>query len=183
MTEIIEAIDDFTADRYSSYSTKLYGFCELMRKTAGDGGAEQIFPVTIPASPPADRVHVALKDVFNLITWIRWAAPVTYEPSEEWSFGKNEARLGTLPLRIVFAHKTILGEDLVFDFINAFPSKFTIPGFDLVHVQGTPTIDPDHETVYTTEFSNTAYEKHRFTWNLYAVNVTIQFLECEELTP
>lgn len=177
MTEIIEAIDDFTSDRYSSYNIKLFGFCELMKKTAGEGGAEQVFPVTI-TDAPADRVHVSLKDIHNLITWIRWTAPVSYEASEEWSFGKNEARVGTLQLRIIFAHKTTLGEDLVFDFINAFPSKFTISGFDFVHVLGTPTIDPDHETVYTTELGNTAYEKHRFTWNVYAVNVAIQFLEC-----
>lgn len=183
MTDIIEAIDDYTSDRYSAYNKKLFGFCELMKKTSGEGSVEQVFPVTVPTNPPADREHVGLKDIYNLITWIRWINPATYEASEEWSFGKNEARVGTLPLRIIFAHKTSLGEDLVFDFINAFPSKFTISGFDFVHVLGTPTIDPDHETVYTTELGNTAYEKHRFTWNVYAVNVTIQFLECDELTP
>jgi len=181
MTSIIEAIDDFTSDRYAAHFKKLYGFCELVKKTTE--GGEQVMPVTIPDNPSSRREHVSIDDRYNLITWIRWAAPVSYESSEEWSFGKNEARFGTLPLRIIFAHKTTLGEDLVFDFINAFPSKFTISGFDLVHVLGTPTIDPDHETIYTTEFSNTAYEKHRFIWNLYAVNITVQFLECEELTP
>lgn len=183
MTEIIEAIDSFTSNRYAAYNKKLWGFCELMRKTAGEGSAEQVFPVTIPDNPSSRREHISLDDRYNLITWIRWTEPAGYEASEEWSFGKNEPRVGVLSLRLIFAHKTILGEDLVFDFINAFPSKFTISGFTFVHVNGTPTIDPDHEGIYRAEFSDTAYEKHRFTWNLYAVNITVQFLECRELTP
>lgn len=178
MTEIVDAINDFIADRYSGYTLKQYGFCELMRKTAGEGQAEQVFPVTING-----RVKVSLDDRYTLMTWIRWTNPVTYQASEEWSFGKTEARVGNVTLRVVFANKTILGENMVFDFVNALPSKFTISGYSFAHIEGDPSIDPDHETIYTTELGNTAYEKHRFTWNLYAVNITVQFLECEELTP
>jgi hypothetical protein len=176
MTEIIEAIDAWTLNRYGMYDTKLYGFCELMRKTAN--GADQFMPVTIP-----NRVQVSIDDRYNFITWMRWIAPVTYEANEEWSFGKDDARFGTVPIRLVLAHRTTLGEDLVFDFINAFPNKFDVPGFQLVFVDGSPSIDPDHETIYTTELSNTVYEKHRFTWNIYVININVQFLECEELTP
>jgi hypothetical protein len=157
MTEIIEAIDAWTLGRYGIYTEKLFGFCELMRKSAG--GTEQPIPVTIP-----DRLPVAIDDRYNFITWIRWTAPVSYEANSEFSFGKEEARQGNLPLRIILAHKTTLGEDLVFS-------------------EASPTIDPDHETIYTTELGNTTYEKHRFTWNIYVLNVTMQFLECEELTP
>jgi hypothetical protein len=176
MTEIIEAIDAWTLGRYGIYTEKLFGFCELMRKSAG--GTEQPIPVTIP-----DRLPVAIDDRYNFITWIRWTAPVSYEANSEFSFGKEEARQGNLPLRIILAHKTTLGEDLVFDFMNAFPSKFNVPGFQFVFSEASPTIDPDHETIYTTELGNTTYEKHRFTWNIYVLNVTMQFLECEELTP
>lgn len=183
MTGIIEAIDSYTSDRYSAYNKKLYGFSELARKTAGDGNVAQVFPMTIPSSVGSAREKVALNDRYTLITWIRWVNPVTYEASEEWSFGKDEARVGTITARVIFSHKTSLGEDLVFDFVNALPTEFSISGFQFAHVMGTPSIDPDHETIYTTEFSDTAYEKHRFTWNLYAVNITVQFLECEELTP
>lgn len=181
MTGIIDAIDNYTSDRYEYYNRKQYGFCELVRKTSTEG--EQVMPMTIPDYPGAAREKVSLDDRYNLITWIRWAEPVSYEASEEWSFGKNEARVGNLNLRIVFAHKVTLGEDLVFDFINAFPSKFAVSGFEFVHVNGTPTIDPDHEAVYRAELSDTVYEKHRFTWNVYAVNVTVQFWQCEQLTP
>jgi hypothetical protein len=183
MTGIIDAIDDYTSDRYSAYNKKLYGFCELVKKTAGEGGAEQVMPVTIPDLPATAREHVAINDGYNLITWIRWAAPVVYSASEEWSFGKDEARMGTLTLRVIFAHKTSLGETLVFDFINALPTEFSASGYQFIHVEGAPSVDPDHEAIWLTEFGNTSYEKHRFTWNLYAVNITVQFLECEELTP
>lgn len=182
MTEIIEAIDAWTLDRYSAYSTKLFGFCELIKKTAGEGKEEQIFPVTMD-SP---RVHVEINDRYNFITWVRWKDAVTYEVSEDWSFGNSEARFANLPLRLVLAHKTILGEDVVFDFINAFPSKFTVPGFKLVFTKADLSIDPDHETIVQTELGPAGYlgyEKHRLSWNVYVININVQFLECVELTP
>lgn len=182
MTEIVQAIDDFIDNRYE-YAKKLYGFCELSRKTAGEGNVEQIMPMTIPDPPGASRERVALDDRYNFITWTRWVNPVQYEVSEEWSFGKDEARVGTVTLRLVLAHKTSLGEDIVLDLVNALPTEFTISGYQFAFVVGNPSIDPDHEGIWQTEFSNTAYEKHRFTWNLYAVNITVQFLECEEMTP
>lgn len=183
MTGIVDAINDFIADRYSGYNLKQYGFCELMRKTAGEGEAEQVFPVTIPSNSYVQRENVTLNDRYSLITWIRWVNPTVYEASEEWSFGKSEARVGNLTLRVVFANKTTLGEDMVFDFVNALPSKFAVSGFEFVHVDGAPNIDPDHDAVYAAEMGNTSYEKHRFNWNLYAVNITMQFLQCEQLTP
>lgn len=181
MTAIIEAIDSWTANRYAAYNKKLYGFCELVKKTAD--GKDQVMPVTIPSNSTARREHVSIDDKYTFITWMRWADNVKYEASEEFSFGKNDARFGVVPIRLVFAHKTTLGEDLVFDFINAFPSKFKVSGFKVVFVDGAPTIDPDHENIFIQEFSNTVYEKHRFTWNLYVININIQFLECAELTP
>lgn len=180
MTEIIEAIDAWTQDRYSNMNLKLYGFCELVSETSGE--ATQVYPMTMPDAA-GERIQVSLDDQFDLMTWIRWVEPISYQPNEQWSFGKNEARFASLPLRIVFAHKVEFGEDLVFDFINAFPSKFNIPGFQLVFTEATPTIDPNHETIYQTELGNTVYERHRFPWNLYVINATMQFLECEELTP
>lgn len=187
MTEIIEAIDNWTNNRYAGpYDVKLFGFCELIRKTSGGSSAdaaavEQIFPVTIP-----DREHVAIKDRYNFITWIRWAQPVTYEESTEWSFGTEDARVGIIPLRIVLAHKASLGEDLVFDFVNAFPTKFSVPGFQFVFTDVKPTIDPDHEAIIQAELgpaNYVAYEKHRLPWNIYVLNLQMQFLECAELTP
>lgn len=176
MTSIIEAIDDYTADFFSDYNLKNWGFCELMKKTAGEGSAEQPIPVTIP-----ERKPVAIKDNYEVITWIRQPSIVTYEDNQDWSFGKNEARMSNMPLRIVFANKTNLtdAEDLVYQYVNSFPSRFSIPNYKFVFVTGTPTVDPDHESIYAQELGNTAYEKHRFPWNLYVVNLTVQFIYCE----
>lgn len=176
MTNIIEAIDDWTQDRYAAYNTKLFGFCELMHKTAGEGKEDQVFPVTIPG-----RQQVSIKDTYDFITWIRWIQPATYEVSEDWTFGNSEARVGVLPLRIVLAHKTSLGENLVFDFINAFPSKFDVDGFQFVFTNAALSADPDHETIVNTELGPAnyiVYEKHRVTWNVYVINVNAQFMEC-----
>jgi len=181
MTDIIDSIDNWTNNRYGHYTARLYGFSELMRKTSGEGGAEEVFPVTIDG-----RERVAIDDKKRFITWIRWEQPATYENSEDWSFGNSEARVANLPLRVVLAHKTSLGENLVFDFINAFPSKFSVPGFKFVFTKPELSIDPDHEAIVKAELGPANYmfyEKHRFDWNVYVINIAVQFLECEELTP
>lgn len=176
MTEIIEAIDAWTASRYPTYTKRLYGFCELMHKTAGEGGVDQVFPVTIPL-----REQVSIDDKKNFITWMRWAQPVTYENSEEWSFGNEDTRVATIPIRLVLAHRTTLGEDLVFDFANNLPTKFTVSGFQFVFTNVTISIDPDHEAIMQQELGPAnyiTYEKHRFTWNVYVLTINVQFLEC-----
>lgn len=183
MTAIIEAIDSWTSSRYSAYTKKLWGFCELVHKSAGEGRSEQVMPMTIPSNTSARREQVSLDDRYSFITWIRWAQPVSYTNNDDWSFGKSEARTANLPLRLVLAHKRSLGENIVFDFINSFPSKFSVAGYQFVFTDVAPVIDPDHESIYLTELGNTVYEKHRFDWNIYVLNITMQFLECEKLTP
>lgn len=181
MTEIIDAIDAWTTERYGNdYRLLLYGFCELARKTSG--GKDQPMPMTMP-DDQGERTQVSLNDKFDLITWMRWERPATYEANEDWSFGKNEARFGTIPIRLVIAHRTTLGENLVFDFINFFPSKFNIPGFQFVFTEPSPSIDPDHETIYQTELGDTVYERHRFPWNLYVITINAQFIVCEDEAP
>lgn len=177
MTALIDRINGHINNYFSTYTLKTWGFCELMKKSAGEGKVEQPMPVTIP-----DRKQVSILDNYQIVTWIRQAERVTYEGNEDWSFGKKEARLANIPLRIVFANKTSLAdsENLVYDFVQNFPSKFSISGYRLVFTNETPSVDPDHEAIYREELGNTVYEKHRFTWNIYAVNITIQFIECDE---
>lgn len=179
MTDIIEAIDAWTLSRYNPlYTIKLFGFSELFKRSAGEGSVEQNFPATIP-----DRTKVSIDDRYNFITWMRWAQPVTYEQSEEWSFGPEDARVGIIPIRLVLAHKTSLGENVVFDFINAFPSKFTISGYQFVFTNANINADPDHESVVQQELGpqNYAfYEKHRIKWNVYVLTINVQFMLCRE---
>lgn len=177
MTEIIEAIDAWTTNRYTSYNKKLYGFCELAQTTSGEGS--QPIPMTMPDAN-GERIQVSLDDAFEFMTWVRWTALTTYTFNEQWSFGKSEARVGTVPLRLILAHNVELGEDLVFDFINAFPSKFSINGFQFVFVSPSLNIDPDHETIYRTELGETNYEQHRFPWNIYVVDINAEFMKCPD---
>lgn len=177
MTDITEAIDSWIQTQYSNYNPKLWGFCELMRKTVT--GGEEVFPVTYND----ERKRVAIDDRKTFVTWMRWVQPVTYEANEDWSFGNSEARVGILPVRLILAHKVSLGENLVFDFVNSFPSKFTISGYQFVFVNAALSIDPDHEQIIQTELGPANYmfyEKHRFEWNVYVINIGVQFLQCED---
>ena len=176
MTSIIEAIDEYTTESYTYLKVKTFGFCELMTKTSEK--SSQVMPVTIPA-----RAHVSLDNKYDLITWIRWVDPVRFDFNENWSFGRTEAEEGSLTLRIVVAHKVKLGENLIFTFARGLPRKMDLSGYKYVFLNGRPNINPDHEGIYRTELGDTVYEKHRFTWNLYAIDLTYNFIECIETTP
>lgn len=179
MTEIIEAIDDYTNLRYPQLNKKLWGFCELIKKTTKD--SSQTIPMT--AYGYQERKQVALDDRYEFITWQRWVRPLNYELNDDFSFGRNEARESMLDLRVVVAHKVELGENLIFDFVNGLPSLLNIPGFKYVFVDPDISIDPDHEKIYLTELGNTVYERHRIPWNLYTVDLKFSFIPCEETTP
>src|SRR5688500_3958302 len=173
MTSIIEAIDQYTTESYTYLKTKAFGFCELMTKTSDK--ASQVMPVTIPL-----RKHVALDNKYDLITWIRWVEPARFDFNENWSFGRTEAEEGSLTLRIVVAHKVTLGENLIFTFARGLPRNMDLPGYRYVFMNGRPNINPDHETIYRTELGETVYERHRFPWNIYTIDVTFNFIECIE---
>jgi hypothetical protein len=175
MTEIIEAVDAWVLSRYGGQNLKQFGYCEIMRKSFE--GGEEVFPVGA-----VTRERVQILDKHNIVTWAHWITPANYEKSSEWSFGKTEAREATAQIRYLFAHKTTLGENLINDFVNAFPNKLTVSGYQFVFVDPAITVDPDHEQIHNSEFGNSNYEKHRFTWNIYAINITVQFLLCEATT-
>lgn len=175
MTEIINEINSFINNKYAGYLLKNYGFCELMKKTSTN--SEQPMPVTIP-----DRLQVSIDDNYQIITWIRWIDDTSYETDDEWSFGTRIEKKGTIPLRIVFANKVELGENMVFDFAKSFPQRIQLSGYKYIFSDGIPRINPDHETIYTTELGNTVYERHRFPWNIYVVDVSIEFIECAPIS-
>lgn len=177
MKEITEAIDAWTNSQYAAVNRKLFGYSELMRKTAT--GSEQPMPVTIP-----DRAQVSLDDRYDLITWIRLPGQINTGneiDGNDWSFGLDVAPVQTATLRFIVAHKTTLGEDFIIDFVKAIPSTLIVSGYQFVSVDRPGiTVDADHESIYTTELGNTVYEKHRFTWNIYAIGLNIQFIPNED---
>lgn len=177
MKEITEAIDAWTNSQYSSVNRKLFGYSELMRKTAT--GSEQPMPVTIPG-----REQVSLNDRYNLITWIRLPGQINTGDEidgNDWSFGLQVAPVQTATYRFIIAHKVSLGEDFIVEFIKNVPSTLVVSGFQFISVDRPGiTVDADHESIYTTELGNTVYEKHRFTWNIYALTLNIQFIPNED---
>lgn len=180
MTSIIEAITEYATNSFLYLRTKNFGFCELMFKTVTIDGVEtsQPMPVTIP-----DRKQVALDNKYDFMTWIRWVEPVRFDYNDDWSFGRTQAEEGQLTLRIVVAHKVTLGENLIFTFARGLPRELELPGYKYIFMNGRPVINPDHESIYNTELGKTVYEKHRFAWNIYTVDVIFNFIECIETTP
>jgi hypothetical protein len=176
MKEIIDAIDLWTNTEYSSVTRRLFGYCELMRKTAKEG--EQVFPVTIP-----DRRQVSLDDRYNLMTWVRLPGTIRLGndvSGNDWGFGLEEGKVQTASLRFIVAHKVTLGESFIIDFINALPSLLNVSGYEVVSIdKNSITVDADHESVYVAELGQTVYEKHRFTWNIYAISLDAEFIPCE----
>lgn len=178
MTDIVEQIDAWTNTRYSAVTRKLFGYSELMRKTAG--GTDQLMPVTIP-----ERKQVSLNDKYNLITWVRLPGqiqPRTDIQGSDWGFGLDDSPVQRATIRMIVAHKIELGENFIVNFIQNFPSTLEATGYSFISVdRQNISVDADHESVYRAEMSETVYEKHRFTWNIYALSINIDYVTCEEV--
>lgn len=174
MTEIIQAIDDWTNSYLPDLNKKLWGYCELAHRTVS--GADQ--PTILTINGTSDRQNVTLDDRYNFITWIRIPGRLSVAPNPEWDFGFKEARFQTIGLRWVIAHRVELGENLIYELVDAFPEQLSVNGFQFVFTNPSIDVDYDHEQIYNTELGKTVYEKHRFPWNLYVVNLNVEFKVC-----
>jgi hypothetical protein len=192
MTELITHIDAYSLENFGYLNSKFWGFCELSYRSSKDSkgniqGSTSTTPIvmTIPSSPVPNgqRQQVTLDDQYDFITWVRWIEPARGEIDDLFSYGREEAEKQVLPLRIIVAHKCLLGEDIVFSFAKGLPKQIINDGFKYIFMEGRPAVNPDHENIYRTELGDTVYEKHRFTWNVYAVDVAYGFMICEETTP
>lgn len=189
MTDIINRIATFiqsyVEDQASPVLVKNWGFVELVKRESRgttknkQGNAEvstQPIPMTITGTHK--REQVSLDDRFDFIFWIRVTNRVTTFLSESDSFGLKEGKRQNLPLRIVIAHKVELGEDLVYHLVNDFPPNLYVDGFQFVFLNSNGEVDTDHETIHDIELGATNYEKHRFAWNIYTINLSIEFIPC-----
>lgn len=178
MIEVIAEFDAWTAAQYPLLTQKLWGYTELVHKT--EGTSDQPIPVTI--NNTSDRQQIALDDRYELITWFR--LPGTIELGNEvdgndWAFGLQQGIVQRPTLRWVIAHRVEIGDNWIFGFLNAIPAIFKIPGYQITHIdRNALTLDTDHENIYLTELGKTVYEKHRFTRNLWVVNVPVEYILC-----
>lgn len=180
MTEIIDTISQFIEDwvnddQSPDIAQKNWGFTELVNKTFQN--STQPFPVPITGSHDRGTV-VALDDRYSFISWIRIPGVVETRLSDEDSWGLDEGKRQLLGLRVVIAHKVELGEDLIFNLANAFPETLTLSGYEFVNISSNGSIDFDHETIYRTELGDTVYEKHRLAWNVYVINLNVEYMLC-----
>jgi hypothetical protein len=192
VNEIIVAIADFIEDwaqaQASPIRVKNWGFAEIAKRTSrgrklgqDQGKGEQPIPMTINGT--GEREQISLDDEFDWIHWIRVPGRAQIVSSPEDTWGIKEGKQQNLGLRIVIAHGVTLGENLVNNLVNELPESLIIAGMEYVWINPGSVIDYDHETIYNTELGVTVYEKHRFDWNIYVIELNVQFLPCVDYTP
>lgn len=180
MTDIVAGIDAYMTTKYaSSFACKFYGFCELTKRSTTEGTPQPI-PVTINGTHK--REQVAIDDRFQLLTWIRSNGAISLGQTvddQDWGFGLDSGNVSNASLRMVVAHRVEYGENLIIDIARGLPSLIDSTNYKIISIdKRAVTISDDHETIYNTELGSGQYEKHRTPWNLYVINIPIQYIRC-----
>jgi len=185
---IAQFIEEWATDQNSTLLAKNFGFCELVNRSSKgtsknrlnqESVSTQPIPITIPGDG-SEAVQVSLNDQFTFIFWIRINGRIQIVESVDDSWGLKQGKRQILSLRIVVAHRNNLGENLVYDLVQDLPERIYINGYDLVFLSPAGEVDNDHETIHDTELGKTNYEKHRFTWNIYTINLNVEFIPCTD---
>ena len=188
---IAQFIQEWAEDQNSTLLVKNFGFCELVnRESRGttknrrnfESVSTQPIPITIPGDG-SEAEQVSLNDQFNFIFWIRKNGRVQMTESLDDAWGLQQGKRQNLPLRIVIAHRNNLGENLVYELSQDLPERIYLNGYDLVFLSANGEVDDDHETIHDIELGKTNYEKHRFTWNIYVINLNVEFIPCTGFDP
>lgn len=179
MIDITAKIDEWTNAQYPGVSKKLFGYCDLTKKTTGNPPGEQPMPVKIIDGIADSRSaeQVSLDDRYNLITWIRLIS-ISNAENEDDMWGIKTGGRQKAVLRWIISHKVQLGENFIVEFLRDLPDRFIIDGYEFIFIDRNIEVDADHESVYRTELGNTVYEKHRFNWNIYAVALNVEYIIC-----
>jgi hypothetical protein len=147
---------------------KAYGLCELIKKS------DQQEPVTVDIK----RKPAAFIDSMNGHYYWRFIGGTEAE-DEEMSFGIDIADRISPRMRIFIAHKIQLGEEFIFEFVKTIPKKLALDGYKFIHRSSSIDLITDHEGVYNQEYNDkTAYERHRTTHNIYAIEFNLEFIKC-----
>lgn len=178
MIGIINALDAWTAAQYPAIDQKLWGYAEIVHRTVE--GSDQPIPGTI--NNTSDRSQIALDDRYQLITWFRLPGTIELKndiDGSDWAFGLQHGIVQRANLRWVIAHRVEIGDNWIFTFLKSLPSGFTLADYQMIFIdKNRAVLDADHEAIYLTELGKTVYEKHRFTWNLYVLNVAVEYIPC-----
>ena len=168
MEKICREIDTCILAALPTAGLKAYGLCELVSKS------DQQNPVTVDKT----RKQAAFVDTQNGHFYHRFISGNSTE-DEDMSFGIDISDRVSPRMRIFLAYKIQLGEEFVFDFIKAIPKKMALDGYKFVHRSSSVDLITDHEAVYNQEYNEkTAYERHRTTHNIFAIEYNLEFIKC-----
>ena len=176
--KVAEFIEVWATDQASPIIVQNFGFVELANRESRGKEKTSVQPIPVTITGTHEREQVSLNDEKDFIFWIRAvgrASPIT----DDDSWGIKPYRKSSLPIRIVIAHKVEFGENLVYQLFNDFPKSFVVPGYESMFLENME-VDPDHEVIHDTELGKTNYEKHRFPWNIYVINMNIEFQICTD---
>jgi len=167
LTDICEQIDLYITNKIPCPGIKFFGLAELATK------ADQPHPVTIN-----DRVQIAINDRYDGIFYHRLLSSGLTQP-ENLQWGNVSLSLYRSRMKSILAFKVRkLAEEFIYDFVNAMPDILTVTNYKSVDVTNDVTILADQESVYRGEFGKGDYEKHILTWNIYAIEYTVEFIKC-----
>lgn len=176
-----EFIEEWATDQASPIIVQNFGFVELVNRESRGKTTTNTQPIPVTITGTHEREQVSLNDEKDFIFWIRTVGRASPVPTED-TWGIKPFRNLSLPIRIVIAHKVEFGENLVYQLLNDFPSSFVVPGYEFMYLENIE-VDPDHEVIHDTELGKTNYEKHRFPWNIYVINMNIEFAMCVNYIP
>lgn len=189
MTEIIAKMDEWTAEHFqgtSPFEMKLWGHCELARRTSEGTNTVGDAPIVITINGTSDRELVTIDDQYDFISWWRTPNPVNLQntiDNNDWAFGFDSGRVQKITFRWVLAWKVGHGEMIALNLASELPARLVIEGYQFVSIDKVNvTVDQNDEAIYLTELGNTVYEKWRSTWNLAVVNLVAEYIldpDCE----
>lgn len=157
---------------FKTKGLKAYGLCELVQKD------DKPNPVTVTPINNT-RTPAQIHDRFNGIFYHRLLYS-NYVEDLDHSFGDQLRKKFTVRMRVVVAYKIKLGEEFMFEFVAEFPEKLStteLTDYKFVHL-GQGNLIADHEAVFIQEYGNNSYEKHRTSWNIFALEYDIDFILC-----
>lgn len=183
MTEIIEKMDEWTAEHFaatSPFEMKLWGHCELARRSSQGTSTVGEAPIVITINGTSDRELVTIDDRYDFISWWRTPTPVNIQntiDNSDWAFGFESGRVQKITFRWVLAWKVGHGEMIALNLASELPTNLVIDGYQYVSIDKVNiSIDHDDEDIYLTELGNTVYANRRSTWNLAVINLVAEYI-------
>lgn len=149
-----------------SKGVQLNGICELAVKS------DQPHPVSIP-----EKKQVAPDDRYEAVVYHRLLNDVATDDLDN-SFGSRVYKKHAQIVRTVVLAKMAKGKDWIDKFIDAMPEVIDgLTNYKLVNIN-TINKNTNQDEIFNTEFGEGNYEKHRLSYNIYALEYTVEYIYC-----